>query len=436
MLRRPSDALLGRAAAIVITCVSLAYWAASSHGGLSAFSYDSFRYLGGAESILSHGAYLDLDGSPQRTWPAGTSIVYAAAARISGRPIETLVPAVNLVALLATLFAFWRVLEVTRMRWWIAATAFAALALNGVFLSGTTKLWSDPLALALFVGVFCCLATESFVAANAIAAAAVVFRFAMVATLPVLLIAALLSRRRRWLPFVTGTVMLLFILSTRGRGGPMQPLQLRANWDVFAELAAQIVPSAVFVIAVTILAPLLVARRMRTVLLALTWVIAYAAFLIVAQAVAVPSFKTDLRILFPLYPAMLFAAAAAAERARSRAVTLAITAVLAVAALRGAHYVFGSLRARPVPQQCVTREMLVNEIRRVAATAPSVVTNAQGLVWFALRRPVYPFGRGTAPPGAMLLWIDPAVACSFTVDEPSVPRQGTVIPAGGNRAPV
>jgi hypothetical protein len=430
MLRRPSDALIGRLAASFIACVSLVYWASFSHGALSALSYDSFRYLGGAESIASHSLYLDLDGTPQHTWPPGTSLLYAGASRVTGRSAEKLVPAINLIALLVTLFAFWRILELTRVRWWISAIVFAALALNGVFLGEMTKLWSDPIALALFVTMLCCLMTESFVAANVIVAIAVVFRFAMVAALPVLLIAALMSRRRRWMPFVTGAVILLFVLSTRGRGGAMQPLHLHANWNAFCELAAQMVPSVLVVIAVTIAIPLLVARRVSAVLLAMTWIISYISFLIIAQALATPSFTTDLRILFPLYPAMLLSAAAAAESARRRPVAIGLTLVVAIGALRGAHYVVGSLRSQPAAQRCITREALVEQIRKAAGTAPSVATNAQGLVWYALRRPTYRLGRSTPPGDALILWIDPEVACPSSIDDNDAPRRGTVIGAG------
>jgi hypothetical protein len=435
MLHRPADLLLGRLAAALIACVSLAYWAAFSHGGLSGLSYDSFRYIAGAESILEQRAYLDLDGTPQHTWPLGTSLVYAAVSRATGATPEAVVPAVDLVALVVTLLAFWRILEVARVRWWIAAAAFAALAMNGVFLSQMTKLWSDPIALALFVTMFCCLMTESLVAANVVAAIAVVFRFAMVAALPVLLVAALLSRRKRWMPFVTGGVMLLFVLSTRGGGGALQPLQLRPNWNAFAELCAQMVPSAVVVIAATFVIPLLLARRARAVQLAATWIVSYLSFLIIAQALATPSFTTDLRILFPLYPAMLLSAAVAAQSARSRVLTVTVTVIISIGAARAAHYVFGSFRARPAVQHCVTREALIAQIRRAAATAPSVATNAQGLVWYALRRPTYRLGHSTPPRNALILWIDAAAACPYVIDDSDAPRQGSVIGVPGSRGP-
>jgi hypothetical protein len=422
-----------RATAVVIGCLSLAYWARVSHGGLPALSYDSFRYLGGAQSILTRGAYLDLDGTPQHAWPPGTSFVYAAASRLSGRPAEELVPAVNLIALLAALFVFWQMLEIAKVRSWIAVIAFSAFALNGVFLSGTAKLWSDPIALPLLLAMLFCLMTGRLVAANVLAAVAVTVRFAMVATLPVLVIAAFLTRRFRILPFITGAAMLFFLLAMRGKGGTIQPIQLRGNWDAFAALAAQMVPSTFVVLAATIVIPAVVARRALPVVIALTWILSYAAFLMVAQALATPSFTMDLRILFPLYPAMLLAAAVAAESANHRAVTMFIALILGIASLRAAHYVLGSLRDQPAAQHCITREQLVAEIRRVGMHATSVATNAQGLVWFALRRPVYDLGRGPAPRDATILWVDPATACAFAVDSPSVPRQGHIIDAVGGR---
>lgn len=422
MVRRPSDAALGRAAAVVAALLSLAYWAHNSRGGLGALSYDSFRYLAGAESLAARGAYLDLDGTPQHVWPPGTSLVYAAAARVTGRQPDMLVPAVNVVALLITLFAFWRLLEAARVRWWIAAIAFGALALDSTMLSQTTKLWSDPLALAVFVAMLCCVVEERWLPANVLALVAVTLRFAMIATIPFLLIAAFRRRRGRWLPFVSGAVAGAFVFAARGGGAAAwHAPQLREAWAAVAQLAGDLVPSALVVIGVTILVPFVVARRREAAAVALIWCGVYVAFLLLAQAVATPSFAFDTRIVFPLYPAMLLAAAVAADASDRRVVTLCIAAVMAVGALRGAHYVIGAWRA-PAAQTCVTREMLVAAIRRDASRVQTPVSNAQGLVWYALRRPVR-----RPPAKGEPVWIDSRSACPSSIDDDVPPPPDAMV---------
>lgn len=424
--------------AIAVTIVSIVYWLHFSNGGLGSLSYDSFRYLAGAESFAAHGTYLDLDGTRQHVWPPGTSFLYAVVSRLSGQSTEALVPAIDLAAMLLALIAFWRLLSLSGVRWWIGVAAFAAFAWNGIFLSAATKLWSDPIALAFLLVIFWFLLEDNprfFVAANALAVLAVTFRFAMLASVALLLAAALFRRRLVWLPFVTGALMLLFVMSQRGGSGGMHALQLRANWEAFAELTRQMVPSVIVVLLVAVVLPLLFARRALGVVLGLTWLVSYGAFLVAAQAVTSPSFTTDLRILFPLYPALLLSSALAAEQGSNRFVSIAITIVIAIGALRGAHYVAGSLRSKPGSATCVSREVLLADVRVAAGRASSVVTNAQGLVWFALRRPVFRLGRDATPPGAVILWIDPAIACPSSVDDPA-PRQGIVIPLAGNRGPV
>jgi hypothetical protein len=74
-------------------------------------SYDAFRYLAGADSILASGTYLDISGAPQSHWPPGTSIVYAAAASLSGGQPEELVKFVNLASLLLMAGSLWLIIE-------------------------------------------------------------------------------------------------------------------------------------------------------------------------------------------------------------------------------------------------------------------------------------------------------------------------------------
>src|SRR6516162_2261655 len=87
---------LARICTIPILGISISYAALLPSGGMSSMSYDAFRYLAGADSILASGTYLDISGAPQSHWPPGTSILYAAGSGLSGRPPEELVRYLNL----------------------------------------------------------------------------------------------------------------------------------------------------------------------------------------------------------------------------------------------------------------------------------------------------------------------------------------------------
>lgn len=438
-----------RVAATIVIVVALAFVAVRPHGGMSSLSFDSFRYLAGAWSIRDAGAYRDLDGKPQQVWPPGTSLLYATLSRVSGVAPERLVHPIDLASVAIALIAFWLLLEASGAGGVAAGIAFAAFGWNGFFLSEANKLWSDPIALALLLGMLACLAhglrattlgraTMLLLAADALLALAIVTRYAMIAAVAVAIVAALivcLRERRRWwlvvVPLLTPLVTIAafaLLHATRGnRSFALHPLQLRANAVAFAELAGQLLPSfgiasVLVVIAVTIVAPLVVARRDAAVMVVLTWIAAYALFLVVSQALTMPSFTTDLRILFPLYPALLLAAAVAAEtlwRHRSSFVAVSIVLVLAVGALRAARFIAGSLRAAPRPD---CREAIAAQLNGIEG--PSAISNAQGVVWYALRRPTVLLTRASlanAAHGSTVVWVDGS--CPNSVDTDEVTRE-------------
>src|SRR5438067_9290745 len=143
-----------RTVALGVAIVAVVH-ALSMAGGVDALSFDGFRYLAGTASIMESGSYRDIDGTPQQVWPPGTSLLYAAAARLTGRPPESLIAGVNIAAIILLLWSFLRLLELAGVRWWLASAAFAAVALDGVWQSQANKLLSDPMALALQVTALC-----------------------------------------------------------------------------------------------------------------------------------------------------------------------------------------------------------------------------------------------------------------------------------------
>jgi hypothetical protein len=157
-------------------------------------------------------------------------------------------------------------------------------------------------------------------------------------------------------------------------------------------------------------------RTRHVLIVALLWCVAYAVFLPFAQMVSVPSFALDLRILTPLFAGLVIVAAASADaamRERRRLLAIVLLLPLVLAAARGAKVM---LAPHPQPvADCVSRSWYVDAIRRAAPTG-TIVSNAQGTVWLALRRPV--LARGAAE---TYVWIDPAIACSPVVEEPGAP---------------
>jgi hypothetical protein len=431
---------------IAIGAVAIACAMTLPTAGLAGFSYDSFRYLAGAVSIRDHGVYRDIDGTPQQVWPPGTSLVYALSSRVSGMEPERLILPINLVALALSLFVFAALLRLAGLRLWLSSIVFAAFAWNGALLAETNKLWSDPLALPLQLTVLYCAvralsvdrrSTRFLLLAAAAAALAIALRFAMVAAALYAFAAALvvcIRERRQWwrmlLPLLApllGVALFAAFDAVRGsRAVVLQPLQLRQNLEAFAVLLQQMLPStagAVVALIATVVVPMIFARRNLVVLAALSWVALYVAFLVGAQAVTIPSFTTDLRILLIAYPALLLAAGTTAEevlRRRNTAVAALLTLVLVVTAARAAHYVGGSLVARPASSpRCVSREALVEAIRREAAPfgqSSRVITNAQGLAWYALRRPTLSWPAARPVAGDLTVWIDPRQACEFAVE--------------------
>ena len=168
-------------------------------------SYDAFRFLAGADSILTSGSYLDISGAPQSNWPPGTSLLYAAAASLSGKPPEELVKFVNLAALLLMAGSLWLIIEITIERWWIAVITFASILLNTSILSLQNKFWSDPLALAassaaIASGIVACRGGKNWFgwicAASAFLSISICIRYAMLPGIQILAVAAFwLSKR-------------------------------------------------------------------------------------------------------------------------------------------------------------------------------------------------------------------------------------------------
>jgi len=149
----PGNAAMTRALAAaliaVVMTIGIAHVLLLPSDTQAHLSYDSFRYLAGTESIAGQGRYLDLDGTPQQVWPAGTSLLYAGLWRVTGAPPLELVRWVDLTAYLVLVLSCLGISSLAGMRPAIALAMLAAILCNGVIVSMQNKLWSDPVALAL-----------------------------------------------------------------------------------------------------------------------------------------------------------------------------------------------------------------------------------------------------------------------------------------------
>lgn len=435
-------AAFSRACMVAVASIALAYFVSrSATQGLDALSYDSLRYLGGAESIRLRGAYLDLNGLPQQVWPPGTSLLYASLSTFTGASVEGLIRPVNAIAFIISLGLFGSLVEGLCRGAFARTVAFAAFALNGVFLSQYTKLWSDPIALPLLLGVLWLLLRQKNealpplivpVAVTSLVAAGIMFRFAMLALVPVAVLQMGCDpriRKYRWLPLLSPVAVVVSLSALGARSGSRSFTAGRADWHgnlaAFEKLSAQFLPQVlppllmlVLSIAILIVMPALMWRRFEAFPLFL-WIGGYAAFLCVAQVIAQPSFAMDLRVLFPLYPAIVLLGAGSIE-VEQRWMRYVVLLVLSIAALRGAHYAYGSIMttAGAVPVACVTREQIVADLRRRPVAASVLVSNAQGLVWYATRKPTFRPLDFHRPDHAEAIFVDERTACAGAIDDP------------------
>lgn len=341
------------AVAILITAAGLAYVLAPASSTRDAMSYDSFRYLAGAESILENGTYRDLEGAPQRIWPPGVSLLYAGFGAITGAELVSLVPVVNGVAYLLTAAFLWLLARVTRMKTWTTAVMLAAILLNTAVLAAHRKVWSEPPTLALLAAMLLCVAAAKkerlLFVATAIAAVAILFRFAMLATVPFLCVAFFFLSKRRALTLVPLLAPLPWFAITRvleapvgtARTSSLHLVPWRENVPGLRALADQLIPARALGIGAILLTIALVVfavivAKNRLSILGAGWALCFAAFVLFAQAIATPSFALDLRILLPLYVGLVIAIAAGADASRKLAFAVVLALPLILVPIRGA----------------------------------------------------------------------------------------------------
>jgi hypothetical protein len=460
-----------RVCAIAILAISIAYALMLPSGGLYSMSYDGFRYLAGADSILASGSYLDISGAPQSHWPPGTSILYAAAASLSGRPPEELVKFLNLAALLLMAGSLWLIIATTIERWWIAVITFASILLNTSILSLQNKFWSDPLALAtssaaIASGIVACRAGKNWFGwicvASVFLSISICFRYAMSPAIPILALAALwLSKRSSshrgavFLPLLLPPLLLLIsFYFVRPSNAPHLPFSIRTvnsigsfdfkgYWKAFAQMADQVIPNALFAtwLSMILVGTILIAvpigvtfvaqkfQQRGALLICVGYVLVSCVFLALVPVISTFSFGMDYRYLLPIYPFILIGSAIAAnvllnrQQLSSRILSLIIVALLSIAAARSTRAAVLGILSNTSQQSasCVSGEALVDDLKRIPATQnPSgALTNIQALSWYAMRIPTADLtwrALADARSGTIIIFARPEFTCPEVVE--------------------
>jgi hypothetical protein len=462
-----------RVCAIAILAISVVYALMLPSDGIS-MSYDGFRYLAGAHSILASGTYLDISGAPQSHWPPGTSILYAAAASLSGRPPEELVKFVNLAALLLMAGSLWLIIEITIDRLWIALITFSSIFLNTSILSLQNKLWSDPLALAtssaaIASAMIACRGDKNWwgwiCVASVFLSIAICIRYAMLPGIPILVAVAFwLSKRTAshrealLIPLLTPLVTLISFYFVRSSNTYRPPLSIRSvssmgsfdfprYWSAFVQTADQVIPVAFVAtwLSITIVAVGLIAVPVGTAFVTLTsqkrsallicigYVLLSCIFLAMVPVISTFPFGMDYRYLLPIYPLILIGAAVTADlllnrqRLDSRILGFIIVGLLSTAAARSTRVAVLGILGHGSQQSasCVSGRAVFDELKRIPASqsAAGVLTNIQGLAWYAMRIPTIALtwrALADAPKGTIIIFVRSGNTCPEVLESKNI----------------
>ncbi|HEX7679801.1 MAG TPA: hypothetical protein VF713_16855 [Thermoanaerobaculia bacterium] len=449
------------AVAVLATLIGIVEWKRLPRAPFDSLSYDGFRYLAGACSLLDHGRYLDIAAEPQRTWPPGTSLLYAALARVTGQKPEQLVTFVGLMSYLLIAIALAMTMRTTIRRWPVAALGFVAIALNFAIINLTNRFWSEPPALtALMWGLLMTIdavdrrSESRMLAAALLFSLAILFRFALIATVPLAFVAAAIASGRLRTPVLmllipAPMIVVLRVLAPGAHTGApfrISSLPFAEDWKGLTELANQIFPAQLgwagallfvaligSVIWVAGSAGVQHGSRETAMFVHFGWIVLYAMFLLLAQWIWVsPAPVIDLRMLLPLYPSIVIVLMTGVDRLMdSGSRVLAAFTVLAVA-VGTARALHPLVQRRPHPVlTCASWGDVAASIDRLAPRLHGeLASNAQGLAWFVLRRPIRKLSEAKA--GSLIIFVDGSRTCPDTVETTEFPKDASLVAADGS----
>jgi hypothetical protein len=350
----------------------------------------------------------------------------------------------------------------------------ASIVLNTAILSMQSKLWSDPLALAassaaIASGIVACRGSKNWYgwicAASVFLSIAICIRYAMLPGIPILAAVAFwLSKRTAshreavLLPLLSPLVTLVsfyFVRSSsayphtfsiRSVDSMVTSFDFRPNWPAFVQMADQVFPVVLLPtwLSVGIVTVGLIAvpagaafvawmpQKRRALIICVGYVLLSSIFLVIAPVVWW-ALELTLRHLLQIYPFILIGAAIAADlllnrqRLDSRILGFIIVGLLSTAAVRSTRAVALGLLGYGSQQSasCVSRIALLDDLKRIPATQnPSgVLTNIQGLAWYAMRIPTAPLtwsALADAPNGTIIIFARPDYTCSGVLESEDI----------------
>ena len=378
---------------------------------------------------------------------------------------------VDMAALVVIAGSLWLIIEMTIERWWIAIITFGSIILNTAILSMHNKLWSDPWALAMSSaaiasGIIASQGEKNWFGwicvASGLLSIALCIRYLMLPGIPILAAVAFwLSKRTAshreavLLPLLSPLLLISISFYFLGSSylqvfshsvDMVISFDFRRDWPAFVEMADQVIPVAllgtwisVSIVTVGLIAvPASVAfvtrvpeRRRSALLICVGYVLLSCAFAMIAPAVLHSA--TELRYLLQSYPFLLIGAAIGADlllnwrRLGCQILGVIIVGLLIITAARSTRAVALGLLGYGSQQSasCVSREALLNDLKRIPASqnSPVVLTNIQGLAWYAIRVPTVRLTSSAladAPSGTMIIFARPEKICSEVLDSEDV----------------
>jgi hypothetical protein len=165
-------------------------------------------------------------------------------------------------------------------------------------------------------------------------------------------------------------------------------------------------------------------QKRSALLITVGYVLLSCIFLAMVPVVSTFPFGMGYRYLLPIYPFLVFGAAVAADlllsrrRLGYRISGVIVVDLLSIAAARSARATALKILGHGSQHSasCVSGISLLDELKRLPAaqSEPGVLTNVQGLAWYAMRTPTITLSwraLADAPKGTIIIFVRPENTC-------------------------
>jgi hypothetical protein len=217
----------------------------------------------------------------------------------------------------------------------------------------------------------------------------------------------------------------------------------RHHLPAFVQMADQVLPVAlqatwlsIIIVTVLIAVPAGAAfipwmpQKRSALLICVAYVFLSSIFLVIVQAAR--HFEIEFRYLLQIYPFILIGAAIAADRLlncqrlNSRILGFIIVGLLSIAVVRSTRAAALGLLGHGSQQSasCVSRIAILDDLKRIPTqSASGVLTNIQGLAWYAMRIPMLSLTKSAladAPSGTIIVFARPEFTCPEVLESGSI----------------